>query len=541
MSMGERLVRRTGLGLAVFTLALIAILTAAVGFVTAAATVETANQSVDRNLQAAADNMIAALEAAPAASPEPSPTDTPTPTATSSPEESGDDSDGDDNSGPGSDNSGSGSDNSGSGGDNSGSGGDDDDRTPRPARTARPARDQTPLPSPLPAAPAAAGPTATATPVPEDRTVPSSETFFLVLDQSGDVSANPQRVTLDGLPDAEAFGVALSGNEDWRTITADGRRIRLYSQPIEGVDGGALGVLQSGFDLTRQDQQTADLVRTIVMTMLIGMLGAALVTLFVTRRAMAPIRSAFDSERRFVAAASHELRTPVAVVRASAEILQREDLVRPEGRKLVEDVVSESDRLGRLVGDLLALASAEAGQISINPTVFDLRPLVDEVVGRVAGMASDRDVRVDSVQEGAGESRARELYVNADRERMLQLLMIFIDNAIDHSPPSGVVRVVAREADEGNRQRVVVDVLDQGPGVPLEERERIFEPFAKVSGRRRSTGSTGLGLAIAQILAARQDATLAVRDAPGGGACFSVSLPRRPGPAQDPPPVRQLA
>jgi signal transduction histidine kinase len=123
--------------------------------------------------------------------------------------------------------------------------------------------------------------------------------------------------------------------------------------------------------------------------------------------------------------------------------------------------------------------------------------------------------------------RDRELLIEADRERMLQLLTIFIDNAIGHSPPNGVVRVVCRPIAEGKSQRVAIEVMDQGPGVPFAERDRIFEPFAKVGGRRRASGSTGLGLAIARIHAARQDAMLAVRDAPGGGACFSVSVARR--------------
>jgi signal transduction histidine kinase len=137
-------------------------------------------------------------------------------------------------------------------------------------------------------------------------------------------------------------------------------------------------------------------------------------------------------------------------------------------------------------------------------------------------------VKVESVQASPSVAEA-ELLVSADRERMLQLLMIFIDNAIDHSPPQGVVRVAAHAVDEGSRggRRVVIDVLDQGPGVPVAERERIFEPFARVIGRRRTTGTTGLGLAIARILAARQNATLTVSDAPGGGSCFSVSLARR--------------
>ncbi len=98
---------------------------------------------------------------------------------------------------------------------------------------------------------------------------------------------------------------------------------------------------------------------------LVGLAGAALVTWLVTRRALVPVRSAFATERRFVAAASHELRTPVAIVRASAEILDREGLVAADGQPFVTDIVSETDRMGRLVGDMLALASAEAGAVSV--------------------------------------------------------------------------------------------------------------------------------------------------------------------------------
>jgi len=340
--------------------------------------------------------------------------------------------------------------------------------------------------------------------------------------------SNPQSVQLAGLPNLDAVAVAAAGTEDWRTVSADGIRIRLLTEPMRELDGSVFGVLQSGFKLTAYDDQKALIVRTIIVASLIGLLGAAVVTLFVTRRAMAPIRSAFDAERRFVASASHELKTPVSLVRASAEILQREQLVQPAGRYLVADVIAESDRLGRLVNDLLALAAAEAGQMSIAPTVFDVRPLITDAVERVQAVAHERGVRVETAASNDPAAGA-ELLVFADRERLLQLLTIFIDNAIDHSPPAGVVRVVGRSIDEGNRsgRRVIVEVMDQGPGVPLAERERIFEPFARTTGARRTAGTTGLGLAIARLLAARQNATLAVRDAPGGGACFSVTLARR--------------
>jgi len=521
---GERLVRRTGAGLAFFTLALMATLLAAIGLVTAAATVQITDQSVDSNLHTAAENMLIALAPTPSPTPALTPTPTPAPTSepsevtTATPEET-------DNGGD-----------SGADGEIDAPGqpkttpGSTPTSGPTPSPTAPPRPTPTPSPSPSPAP----SPTATASPSiavgsgTEDRSPGSADTFFLILDTAGNVVDNPQNVALAGLPNADAAAAAAAGHEDWRTVSADGVRIRLLSEPMPALDGTVSGVLQSGFVLTAHEEQQALIVRTIIIASLIGLLGAALVTLFVTRRAMAPIRAAFDAERRFVASASHELKTPTSIVRASAEILQRENLVKPEGRYLVEDVMSESDRLGRLVGDLLALASAEAGQISISPTVFDVRPLITDSVGRVQPVAQQRGVRVEAGVSTDSAAQG-ELLVLADRERMLQLLTIFIDNAIDHSPPDGVVRVVARTTDEGNRagRRVIIEVLDQGPGVPLADRERIFEPFARIVGRRRTTGTTGLGLAIARILAARQNATLTVGDAPGGGACFSVSLARR--------------
>ncbi len=506
---GERLVRRTAAGLAIFTLAMIATLLAAVGLVTAAAALETLDQSVDQSLHAAAANMLISLQPTPTPSAPQTITPTPEePTATPTAED---------------------------GGHGGGNGeGDSEDRTPAP--TTAPASSPAPTPTPTPSPTPTPTPTPTATPTPlgsdgevdtEDHSLGSSDTFFLVLDSQGGVVANPQRVALTDLPSLDALTSAAASGEDLRTVSASGVRVRLLTQPI-GDSEGSSGYLQSGFVLSLHDNQAQQILRTILIASLIGLLGAGLVTLIVTRRALSPIRRAFTAERRFVAAASHELRTPVAVVRASAEILQREELIKPDGTRLVEDIISESDRLGRLVGDLLALASSEAGQISVNLTVLDMRGLAAEVGERLDGMARDRGVRLIVVQEAIAEPGERELLVAADHERMVQLLTIFIDNAIDHSPPDGTLQVIVRPSGDPQRQRVTVDVVDEGPGVPAADRKRIFEPFAKVAGRRRTTGTTGLGLAIASILADRQDATLEVLDAPGGGACFSVSLVRQP-------------
>jgi two-component system OmpR family sensor kinase len=154
-----------------------------------------------------------------------------------------------------------------------------------------------------------------------------------------------------------------------------------------------------------------------------------------------------------------------------------------------------------------------------------MRAFVADLARRAETIGAQRGVRVEVVQDGASPAD-RELLVDADPDRMNQLLLIFLDNAFDHSPVGSTVRLVVGPDREGGKPKVAIGVADQGPGVPREERQRIFEPFARL-GRRRATGNTGLGLAIASVLAARQDGTLHVDDATGGGALFSVRLPRR--------------
>ena len=487
----DRLVRRTSRGLAFTTLALIAALLAGVGIVTAAVAIGMTDENVDRTLEQAAAARLATLESLPwegtkeedngATNPEESP-DNGTRAETD---------------------------------DNSQEGGSS-------ASQATPAPTPAPTPSAAPTAPTGLGLLDS-----DEAQLESFQTFFLVLDKNAAIISNPQQIKLAGLPDSDAATAASTVGDDLRSVIVGGVHVRLLTERVVNSRGEVVAILQTGFVLTQHDQQTNAILITILLVSLTGLVGAAVVTVLVTSRAMGPIRSAFNAERRFVASASHELRTPVSVVRASAEILQREGLVQPDGQRLVEDIVSESDRLGRLVGDLLALASAEAGAIDVKPQQIEMRGFVTELARRAETIGTERGVRMEVVQESAAAAD-RELLVSADPDRMTQLLLIFIDNAIDHSPAGGTVRLVVGPTTDGNKPQVSIGVADQGPGVPSHERLRIFEPFARLAGRRRQTGNTGLGLAIARVLAARQDATLHVDDAVGGGAVFSVWLPRRP-------------
>ena len=353
----------------------------------------------------------------------------------------------------------------------------------------------------------------------ESHELQGSDTFFLVLDAAGALVSNPTGIPLAGLPDLAAVNAARESGRDLRTIDAGGRRIRLLSARI-GEDGSIAGWLQTGTVLDVHDRESAGLVLAILLVGLIGLAGAALATLWITGRALVPIRSAFETERRFVADASHEIRTPAAVIRSSAETLQREGLVAPAGRPLVDDIVGEADRLGRLVEDLLALAASERGALAIETGPLDLAALTRTAVRRATPLAEGRGLRLVGPDESGPPIAA-----DGDPDRLLQVLLILLDNAFRHSPAGGTVSVaVARAGDRRGR----IEVLDQGPGVSPAMRQKIFEPFARMAASRsRADAGSGLGLAIARRLSELHEGTLTVDDGPGGGARFVLELPVR--------------
>ena len=346
-----------------------------------------------------------------------------------------------------------------------------------------------------------------------------ADTFLLVLTKGGSVVENRSGYPLAGLPDKDAVDAAIADGSDVRTISAGGIDIRLYTIPVV-TDGSVAGFVQGGIRLTLHDRESRTLVLTIAAVGAAGLVGAALITLLLTGRALGPIREGFDAQRRFVADASHELRTPAALIRANAEVLQREGLVAEEGRPLVEDVIAEADRLGGLVGDLLQLAAWDEMRMDVVPVPLDAATLASDTVRGATALAAERGVRLEV--DAAAPAPAM-----ADRDRLIQLLLILVDNAVDHSPRGATVTV--RVARAGGSVNLRVD--DQGPGIPEQERERIFEPFTRLKGTtRHGSGGTGLGLAIARRIADAMGGTIRAESPAGGGARFSVTLPAATGP-----------
>jgi two-component system, OmpR family, phosphate regulon sensor histidine kinase PhoR len=218
--------------------------------------------------------------------------------------------------------------------------------------------------------------------------------------------------------------------------------------------------------------------------------------------------------RDFVANASHELKTPVAAVRALAETLATALPGDPEaGLRFAERIGREAERLDALVRDLLDLSRVERGTLDVEPV--DLVGLVKEVVGGYADLAEERRIRLET------ELRPG-ISMRGDRAQLGLLLSNLIDNALRYTPAGGTVCVRLDAAES----RAVLQVADTGEGIPASEVPRVFERFYRVDkARTRQTGGTGLGLAIVRHVAEAHGGTVRVDSELARGTTFTVTLP----------------
>jgi len=219
--------------------------------------------------------------------------------------------------------------------------------------------------------------------------------------------------------------------------------------------------------------------------------------------------------RDFVANVSHELRTPLTAIRGYVEALSEGDTSPDETQRFLDIIMRHSRRMERLVQDLLRLARLDAGQETIDIAPCDLRGLVHSVVADLAPALEARQQEVlTTIGDGAGIAQA-------DAAKLHDVLRNLVANASAYGPERSTIGVVtARSGD-----RITIDVLDQGPGIPEEDRARVFERFYRVDkSRARDPGGTGLGLAIVRHLIELHGGRVSVANRPEGGARFRVEL-----------------
>jgi two-component system sensor histidine kinase VicK len=282
------------------------------------------------------------------------------------------------------------------------------------------------------------------------------------------------------------------------------------SEPVrELVVEGLSGSNVSG--TTELGERTVLLHVTPIITAEQSLEGAVLIMSDVTER-----QRLEEAQRRFVANASHEMRTPIAALKGLLELLTGGAAEKPETRDdFLRTMSLEADRLGRLVADLLTLAQLEAGDLLLRQERVLVVELLENVTTVIRPLAENSGQTIDIYLSDT------ELAVSCDRDRITQVLLGFVDNALRHTPADGHITLGAHEHDGF----VVLDVSDDGPGIDPEMIPRLFDRFFRADESRGTTKGTGLGLSIAKEILDAHDAEVRVESQVGQGTTFSFDLP----------------
>lgn len=359
------------------------------------------------------------------------------------------------------------------------------------------------------------------------------------------------------------FQAAAVGQEIYTNVVIDNERVRVFSMPI-GPPGEPEGVIQVAHLLTEQDRLNDGLVRILMTLVPIALLVAGIGGIFLTDRALRPVRRithaaaqisaadlsqrlevtsrdelgelsqtfngmierleqaferlerAYEQQRRFTGDASHELRTPLTAIKANTSFALSGEHPPEVYREALKAADEAADTMTRIVQDLLLLARSDSGQLRMELVPTDL----EEVLRRAIASVRDRcasPIHLEMPDQPVG--------VSGDAHHLLRLFLNLLENAARHTPPEGSITIAVEKQGAG----VEVRVEDTGEGIPPEHLPHVMDRFYRVdSARSRAQGGTGLGLAICQSIVQAHGGALRLDSEPGRGTTVTVRLAAAP-------------
>jgi signal transduction histidine kinase len=307
---------------------------------------------------------------------------------------------------------------------------------------------------------------------------------------------------------------AVQSKHGYRNVDApDGRELRIYATRFSGTTGTRY-IAAVVADRLELEDEYASLIETFVAAALAALLLVAGGGYILVRKSTTPIERSMDQMRRFMADAAHELRTPITLLRTRAEVAVEQDRDPARDAAVFRAIERETARLGDIVGELLTLARADAGE---RPVAREPLYLDDAVAGAVDAARALAEHKHVALEVGTfGEAR-----ITGDAALVRQLLLIVLDNAIKFTPGGGRVRLDVSAADG----RATVLVTDTGVGIPADQLPHVFERFYRADPARRHADGAGLGLAIARWIAEAHGARIDITSTPGSGTRVTIAFP----------------
>ena len=343
--------------------------------------------------------------------------------------------------------------------------------------------------------------------------------FYAISDTDGQILKGSAYLDTQALASSTTLVKAMDNGDTFAdTKSSKGEPQRIYAFAV--TVNGTPGVVQIGRSTEPEEAALSQLRIVLLAVLAVSIVPAVGGGYLLSGRALRPIKTAMDSQRTFIADASHELRTPVAVVRTNAELLKRHlgpdtGHTAASDQVALDDILSESDRLGRMVDQMLTLAEADAGQRTVLSSEVSLNELIDEVARSMRSIAETRQMLLET-------RLTDDVSVNGDPGRLRELVSVLLDNAVKYADAGGRVEVALRR----EHRKAIIEVSDNGPGIPRDALPHVFDRFYRVDeARSRESGGTGLGLAIARHIVDAHGGTINIESSAGAGTKVTVELP----------------
>lgn len=334
--------------------------------------------------------------------------------------------------------------------------------------------------------------------------------YVRFFDQSGQMLAQLS-LPPQGLPTPET-------KQGWQTMRdSTGNRYHQITLLLKTATGGPWGYMQIGRSLQAFDQHLATLRLLLVVGLPLSMLLVGSASWWLAGLAMQPVFRSYAQMQQFTADAAHELRTPIAAIRATVEAVDATDISPEEAQETLSAIDRQNHRLAALVQDLLLLSRMDQTKWTNQRQSCCLNDLITDLVEALSVLEIAAPLQL------TAQIRAPEpLYVAGDEHQLSRAFSNLIVNALQYTPGGGSVTVTLERVDD----YALIQVQDTGIGIASENQSRIFERFYRVSGdRSRQTGGAGLGLAIAKAIAEAHQGSLKVQSELSQGSVFSIRLP----------------
>lgn len=306
------------------------------------------------------------------------------------------------------------------------------------------------------------------------------------------------------------------------TMSLSGHSYRALTFPVQSGSNLASLSNASKVQLVLKIDPEINMLQTLQLIIILGGLMGGAVSLsagfFLAERALVPIRSAWDKQQRFVADASHELRTPLTVISTHLELLFRHpDHTIEQDSKTIYTALNETKRISKMVSSLLTLARADSNELELQLKMLELDKLILKVVEPFYQVAAIKEIEMKA-------NLSDKVLFYGDEERLHQLLVILLDNAVKFTPPQGTVAITCRQT----KSSINITVEDTGSGIPEEDLPFIFDRFYRGNkARPRSAGGTGLGLSIARWIVEVHGGSLKAESKKNKGTKMLMTFPTR--------------